>query len=61
LAEQESVSINQLVTTALAEKIAALMTADYLRERAGRGKREKFEQVLRKVKNRRPSPGDGLS
>ncbi len=37
LAEQEGVSINQLVTTALAEKIAALIAADYLKERAVRG------------------------
>ena len=34
LAEKESVSINQLITLALAEKISALMTEDYLEERA---------------------------
>jgi hypothetical protein len=58
LAEQEGVSINQLITTALAEKIAALMTADYLRDRASRGRRDKFERALRKVKKRAPEPGD---
>jgi hypothetical protein len=52
LAEQEGVSINQLVTTALAEKVAALMTVDYLAERAGRGSRKEFERVLAKVKDR---------
>jgi hypothetical protein len=60
LAEQEGVSINQLVATALAEKLAALMTVDYLEERARRGDRKTFERVLRKVKNRPPAPGDEL-
>jgi hypothetical protein len=58
LAEQEGVSINQLITTALAEKIAALMTADYLRDRGARGRRDKFERALRKVKKRTPEQGD---
>jgi hypothetical protein len=60
LAEQEGVSINQLVTTALAEKIAALMTADYLAERASRGSRQEFDRVLGKVKDRKPVSGDEL-
>ncbi|MDP2234435.1 MAG: DUF6290 family protein, partial [Actinomycetota bacterium] len=33
LAKSEDVSINQLITTALAEKMSALLTVDYLRER----------------------------
>ena len=60
LAEQEGVSINQLVTTALAEKVAALMTVDYLEERAKRGSRKEFERVLKKVKERPPVAGDEL-
>jgi hypothetical protein len=60
LAEQEGVSINQLVTTALAEKVAALMTVDYLEERAKRGSRKEFERVLKKVKDRPPVAGDEL-
>jgi hypothetical protein len=59
IAEQEGVSINQLVTTALAEKLAALMTAEYL-EHARRGDRKQFEKVLRKVKDRPAVPGDEL-
>ena len=51
LAKQEGVSINQFVTTAVAEKLSALMTEDYLRERAQRGSREAFEAVLAKVPN----------
>ncbi|MEM6787842.1 MAG: toxin-antitoxin system HicB family antitoxin [Myxococcota bacterium] len=36
LAKREGVSINQLINSAVAEKIAALMTAEYLEERARR-------------------------
>ena len=50
LAKQEKVSINQLVATALAEKLSALMTEEYLQARAKRGSRRKFEAVLRKVR-----------
>jgi len=49
LSKKEHVSINQLLTTALAEKISALMTEDYLMERAKRGKRTKFEKAMAKV------------
>ena len=38
LAEEENVSVNQLITLALAEKISALKTADYFQQRGGRGK-----------------------
>ncbi|MFO7601901.1 MAG: toxin-antitoxin system HicB family antitoxin [Candidatus Desulfacyla sp.] len=40
LAERENISINQLVTLALAEKISALMTEEYLGERAKRGNKK---------------------
>lgn len=55
LALQEGVSINQLVATALAEKISALQALTYLEERAARGSRQKFDLALNKVKN---SPAD---
>jgi hypothetical protein len=49
LAKREGVSMNQIIATAVAEKLSALMTADYLEERASRGSRERFEAVLGKV------------
>ena len=58
LAAQEGISINQLIATSLAEKMAALMTGEYLSERAQRGSRRKFERVLKKVRDRPPIPGD---
>jgi predicted transcriptional regulator len=49
LAERENISINQLVTLALAEKISALMTEEYLGDRAKRGSKEEFEKAMAKV------------
>jgi len=60
LAEQEGISINQFITTAVAEKLSALLTQEYLETRAERGSRAKFNRVLRKVKDRKPFPGDSL-
>ena len=51
LARKEGVSINQLVTTALAEKISALAAGEYLEQRAQRGSRKKFDRALAKVKD----------
>ena len=60
VAESEGISLNQLIASAAAEKLAALMTAEYLRERAGRASRQKFEAVLAKVPAASPLPGDEL-
>lgn len=60
VAKREGVSINQLVTTALAEKLSALLTEEYLEARARRGSRKEFERVLDKVADREPVPGDEL-
>lgn len=61
LAEQEHISINQLITVALAEKISVLMTEDYLGERAKRGSRAKFEKAMAKVADVEPEEYDRLS
>ena len=60
LAEREGISINQLVSTALAEKMAALMTEEYLETRARRGSRSRFLRALAKVPNVAPDPADEL-
>ena len=60
LAKQEDVSINQFITTALAEKLAVLMTIEYLEERGKRGSRRKFRRALSKVRDRKPDAADRL-
>ena len=60
LAKQEDVSINQFITTALAEKLAVLMTIEYLEERGERGSRRKFRRALSKVRDRKPDTADRL-
>lgn len=60
LAKRENVSMNQLVTLALAEKVSALDTIDYLSERANRADRLSFERALAKVADREPNPEDAL-
>jgi len=60
LAKREGISINQLISTALAEKLSALLTREYLGERARRGSRKKFDKALSKVKEKAPQPYDRL-
>jgi hypothetical protein len=60
LAEKEHVSINQLITLALAEKLSALMTEEYLRERARRGDKDRFQAAMAKVADVEPDEQDRL-
>ena len=60
LAEREGVSINQIISSAVGEKVASLKTLDYLRERARRGSRHLFDAVLAKVPDVEPDEFDRL-
>ncbi|MDH5717329.1 MAG: type II toxin-antitoxin system HicB family antitoxin [Spirochaetia bacterium] len=60
LAKQDNISINQFVTTALAEKMSALLTEEYLLDRAKKGSKSKFNKALSKVKNTTPDENDIL-
>lgn len=60
LARREGVSINQLITSAVGEKMAALMTESYLADRASRGDRSVFERVLQKVPDVEPEESNRL-
>lgn len=46
LARREGIAVDQLITTAVIEKTAALMALDYLEKRAKRGSWEKFDKSL---------------
>ena len=60
LAEREGISINQLISAAVGEKVAALDTLEYLQARAKRGDRKAFEAVLTKVPDAEPPEFDQL-
>ncbi len=60
IAKRENISINQFVSTAVAEKLSALLTEEYLSERASRGSRRKFVKALSKVRDIEPDEEDRL-
>ena len=60
IAKAEGVSINQLISSAITEKISAIMTEEYLQKRANRANIKDMEAVLNKVANRKPLKGDEL-
>jgi hypothetical protein len=55
LAEEEGISMNQLITLALAEKVSALATESYLEGRARRGDKAKFLTAMAKVSKEEPT------
>lgn len=60
LAEREGITVEQFIATAVAEKMAVLMTESYLKERAKRGSRAKYEAALAQVPDVEPEEDDKL-
>ncbi|HBA86188.1 MAG TPA: toxin-antitoxin system HicB family antitoxin [Verrucomicrobia bacterium] len=60
LSEKDHISINQFVTSAVAEKISALDTEEYIQQRAKRATRNKFLRALSRVPDREPVDEDKL-
>lgn len=60
LARREGVSINHLISTAVAEKLSALLTQEYLEKRAKQGSRRKYDRALRKIRDVEPTEEDEL-
>ena len=60
LASQEGVSVHQFVSSAIAEKLAALDTERYLRDRAERGRKVDIDAILSKVPAIEPAAEDRL-
>ena len=54
IAEQDHVSIDQFIASAVAEKVAALATETYLKERAQRASAAKFHAALSAVPDGAP-------
>jgi hypothetical protein len=60
VADEDKVSMNQFFVTAIAEKVSALKTAQFFRERAARGDLANFDAYFAKSPNVPPMPGDEL-
>ena len=60
LAHAEGISMNQFLVLAAAEKMAALLTEDYLAREAQQGTRGDFEKVLHAVPHVEPEDDDRL-
>ena len=58
LARAEHVSVNQLISTAIAEKISALMTETYLAQRVAKGSRKEFLDIMSRVPDVPPDTRD---
>jgi hypothetical protein len=60
LAEREGYSVSQFLASAAGEKLAVVMTMDYLRRESAAGRREDFDKYLAAVPGAPPVAGDEL-
>ena len=60
VAQRDNVSINQIITLAVAEKLSALETEDYLGKRSRKASKARFQKALRKIPARNPESHDKL-
>ena len=59
-AEADGVSMNQFITTAVAEKIASLATVEYLEQRAQQADKDRFHAILNSAPDIAPRKNDQL-
>lgn len=61
VARNEGVALNQFINVAVAEKLSALRTEDYFRERAARANLKRAKSILKRAgRGNPPMPGDEL-
>lgn len=58
VAREDGTSLNQFIVTAIAEKLAAIKTAEYFQERAKRGNPEAALALLNRIGGEPPRMGD---
>jgi predicted DNA-binding ribbon-helix-helix protein len=58
LAARDEISVNQFIASAASEKMASVLTVDYLRAEAAKGKRKDFEAFLKMVPELPAQKGD---
>ena len=57
-AESEGISLNQLINLAVAEKVSALRTEEFFRERGARANVKKARKILKRAGKEAPGEGD---
>ena len=60
VAREDGTSLNQFIVTAIAEKLAAIKTADYFQERAKRGNLDAALALLNRTGGVPPQAGDEI-
>jgi len=60
LAERDEISVNQFIASAVSEKMASVLTLDYLKAEAAKGQRSDFDYFLGLVPNAPVVAGDEL-
>lgn len=60
LAKRDGISINQFVSSAVAEKMSAFLTEEYLKQRASKGNERAFFEAMKKVPKAEPDAEDKL-
>jgi len=58
LAARDDVSVNQFIASAASEKMASVLTLDFLRAEAAKGKRSDFDHYLSRVPDAPAQTGD---
>lgn len=58
VAREDGTSMNQLVVTALAEKLAAMKTAELFAERGARADFAAFDRIMNREGGQAPAPED---
>ncbi len=58
LAARDEVSVNQFIASAASEKMASVLTLDFLKSEAAKGKRSDFEHYLSMVPDTPAQVGD---
>ncbi len=58
LAERDDISVNQFIASAAAEKMASVLTLDYLKAEASKGTRSDFKRYMSMVPDASAQEGD---
>ncbi|RLA16238.1 MAG: toxin-antitoxin system HicB family antitoxin [Gammaproteobacteria bacterium] len=60
ISQKEGTSINQFVAMAIAEKLSALETASFFRDRSDHTKLDKFDEIMNRDRGIAPIAGDEI-